>query len=183
MSRIGKKPVSVPTGVTVERTAAREVVVKGPKGELRMKLRPEVDVAVDKSTIQVQQLDAVGEQRARSAFHGMTRAMLQNMVQGVTKGYEKKLEVVGVGWNAAAQGAKVVLNIGYNKPVTIQMPQGVQVGTPNPNSIVIFGADKQAVGHIASVIRKRRPPEPYKGKGIRYVGEVVQKKQGKSFGT
>jgi large subunit ribosomal protein L6 len=113
----------------------------------------------------------------------MTRAMIQNMVMGVTKGYEKKLEVVGVGWNAAAQGTKVVLNIGYNKPVTIEMPKGVQVGTPNPNNIVIFGADKQAVGHIASVIRKRRPPEPYKGKGIRYVGEVVQKKQGKSFGT
>jgi large subunit ribosomal protein L6 len=183
MSRIGKQPVNVPTGVTVEKTAAREVVVKGPKGELRLKLRPEVDVTVDKSTIQIQQLEAVGEQRARGAFHGMTRAMIQNMVMGVTKGYEKKLEVVGVGWNAAAQGTKVVLNIGYNKPVTIEMPKGVAVGTPNPNNIVISGADKQAVGHIASVIRKRRPPEPYKGKGIRYVGEVVQKKQGKSFGT
>jgi large subunit ribosomal protein L6 len=183
MSRIGKKPVSVPTGVTVERTAAREVVVKGPKGELRLKLRPEVDVTVDKGTVQIQQLEEVGEERARSAFHGMTRAMIQNMVQGVTKGYEKKLEVVGVGWNAAAQGTKVLLNIGYNKPVTIEMPKGVQVGTPNPNNIVIFGTDKQAVGHIAAMIRKRRPPEPYKGKGIRYVGEVVQKKQGKSFGT
>jgi large subunit ribosomal protein L6 len=183
MSRIGKKPVSVPTGVTVERTAAREVVVKGPKGELRLKLRPEVDVTVDKGTVQIQQLEEVGEERARSAFHGMTRAMIQNMVQGVTKGYEKKLEVIGVGWNAAAQGTKIVLNIGYNKPVTVLMPKGVQVGTPNPNNIVIFGPDKQAVGHIAAMIRKRRPPEPYKGKGIRYVGEVVQRKQGKSFGT
>jgi large subunit ribosomal protein L6 len=183
MSRIGKKPVSVPAGVTVERTASREVVVKGPKGELRLKLRPEVDVTVESSTVQIQQLAAVGEQRARSAFHGMTRAMIQNMVQGVTKGYEKKLEVVGVGWNAAAQGTKIVLNIGYNKPVTVLMPKGVQVGTPNPNNIVIFGPDKQAVGHIAAMIRKRRPPEPYKGKGIRYVGEVVQRKQGKSFGT
>jgi large subunit ribosomal protein L6 len=183
MSRIGKKPVSLPAGVTLERTASREVVVKGPKGELRLKLRPEVDVTVDNSTVQIQQLASVGEQRARSAFHGMTRAMIQNMVQGVTKGYEKKLEVVGVGWNAAAQGTKIVLNIGYNKPVTVLMPKGVQVGTPNPNNIVIFGPDKQAVGHIAAMIRKRRPPEPYKGKGIRYVGEVVQRKQGKSFGT
>jgi len=183
MSRIGKKPVSLPAGVTVERNATREVVVKGPKGELRLKLRPEVDVKVDKGIVQVDQLDEVGESRARSAFHGMTRAMIQNMVLGVTKGYEKKLEVVGVGWNAAAQGTKVVLNIGYNKPVTIEMPKGVQVGTPTPNNIVVFGADKQAVGHIASMIRKRRPPEPYKGKGIRYAGEVVQKKQGKSFGT
>ncbi|MBK7643474.1 MAG: 50S ribosomal protein L6 [Planctomycetes bacterium] len=183
MSRIGKQPVNVPTGVTVERTTAREVVVKGPKGELRMKLRPEVDVTVDKGTVNIQQLEAIGERRERSAFHGMTRAMIANMVLGVTKGYEKKLEVVGVGWNAAAQGTKIVLNIGYNKPVTIEMPKGVQVGTPNPNNIVIFGADKQAVGHIASMIRKRRPPEPYKGKGIRYAGEVVQKKQGKSFGT
>jgi large subunit ribosomal protein L6 len=183
MSRIGKKPVSVPAGVTVERTPAREVVVKGPKGELRIKLRPEVDVKVDQALVQIQQLEAVGEERARSAFHGMTRAMIQNMVQGVTKGYEKKLEVVGVGWNAAAQGTKVVLNIGYNKPVTVEMPKGVQVGTPSPNNIVIFGTDKQAVGHIAAVIRKHRPPEPYKGKGIRYAGEIVQKKQGKSFGT
>ena len=183
MSRIGKKPVSVPAGVSVERTAGREVVVKGPKGELRMRLRPEVDVAVDKGNVQISQVEEAGDQRARSAFHGMTRAMICNMVQGVSKGYEKKLEVVGVGWNAAAQGTKVVLNIGFNKPVTFEMPKGVIVGTPNPNNIVITGPDKQAVGHIAAMIRKRRPPEPYKGKGIRYVGEVVRRKQGKSFGS
>ena len=183
MSRIGKKLVALPAGVTVEKTGDRQVVVKGPKGELRLKLRPEVDVAVDKGNVQVSQVEEGGEARARSAFHGMTRALLQNMVLGVTKGYEKKLEIVGVGWNAAAQGTKVVLNIGFNKPVTVEMPKGVQVGTPNPNNIVIFGPDKQAVGHIAAAIRRRRPPEPYKGKGIRYVGEVVRRKQGKSFGS
>ena len=183
MSRIGKQPVLVPAGVSVEKTADRHVVVKGPKGELRLMLRPEIDVSVDQANVKVTQIDERGEARERQAFHGMTRAMIQNMVVGVTKGYEKKLEVVGVGWNAAAQGTKVVLNIGYNKPVTFEMPKGVQVGTPTPNNIVIFGPDKQAVGHIASMIRKRRPPEPYKGKGIRYEGEYVRKKQGKSFGS
>jgi large subunit ribosomal protein L6 len=182
MSRIGKKPVVLPSGVSFEKTAAREVVVKGPKGELRMPLRPEVDVASDKGALQVN-VNEGGDPRSARAFHGMTRAMLQNMVVGVTQGFEKKLEVVGVGWNAAAQGDKVVLNIGFNKPVTIQMPKGVKIATPNPTSIVINGPDRQAVGHIAADIRKRRPPEPYKGKGIRYVGENVRRKAGKSFGT
>jgi large subunit ribosomal protein L6 len=113
----------------------------------------------------------------------MTRAMVANMVVGVTKGYEKQLQVESVGWNAAAQGNKVVLNIGFNKPVTVEMPAGVKVATPSPTNIIITGIDKQAVGHIAAVIRKRRPPEPYKGKGIRYLGENVRRKQGKTFGS
>jgi large subunit ribosomal protein L6 len=182
MSRLGKKPVVVPKCVSGEKGPASEVVVKGPKGELRMELRPEVDVALEQGSVQVE-TRAGGDPRQTRAFHGMTRAMIQNMVEGVTKGFEKKLEVVGVGWNAAAQGTKVVLNIGYNKPVTVEMPKGVTIATPNPTSIVITGADKQAVGHIAADIRKRRPPEPYKGKGIRYVGENVRRKAGKSFGT
>jgi large subunit ribosomal protein L6 len=182
MSRIGKQPVVIPSGVTVSKDGERGVVVKGPKGELRLDLRPEVDVAIDKTNVQV---NVVGDPQVREtrAYHGMTRALLNNMVAGVTKGFEKKLEIQGVGWNAAAQGNKVVLNIGYNKPVTVEMPKGVQVGTPNPTSIVITGPDRQAVGHIAAAIRKRRPPEPYKGKGIRYVGEVVRRKAGKSFGS
>ncbi len=183
MSRIGKKSVSVPAGVTVEKTGARELVVKGPKGELRMKLRPEVDIALDQGAVTVSQIDAVGELRARKAFHGMTRAMVANMVVGVTKGYEKQLQVEGVGWNAAAQGNKVVLNIGFNKPVTVEMPAGVKVATPSPTNIIITGIDKQAVGHIAAVLRKRRPPEPDTGKGIRYLGETVRRKQGKTFGS
>lgn len=181
MSRIGKQPVAIPAGVTMTK-AASQVTVKGPKGELVLKLRPEVDVAIEKTSASV---NVVGdpEQREVRAYHGLTRALLNNMVHGVQKGYEKKLEIQGVGWNAAAQGSKLVLNIGFNKPVTVEMPKGVTVATPQPTQIVIFGADKHMVGHMAASIRKRRPPEPYKGKGIRYEGEAVKRKAGKSFGT
>ena len=182
MSRIGRKPVAVPAGVTVQSESDRQVVVKGPKGELRIQLRPEIRVDVDKGAVREQVESAEGE-RATRAYHGMTRALINNMVTGVVQGFEKKLEIVGVGWNAAAQGDKLVLNVGYNKPVTIEMPKGVKVQTPNPTAIVINGPDKQAVGHIAAIIRKKRPPEPYKGKGIRYVGEVVRRKAGKTFGS
>ena len=181
MSRIGKKPVPIPTGVTVT-TADRRVKVKGPKGELEMGLRPEVDVAVENGSVQVKVVAAEGERTTR-AYYGMTRALINNMVSGVTKGFEKKLEIQGVGWNAAAAGTKVTLNIGYNKPVVIEVPKGITVATPDPLNIIIFGADKQAVGHLAATIRKRRPPEPYKGKGIRYKDEVVRRKAGKSFGS
>ena len=183
MSRIGKQPIPLPAGVNVEKRPDREVVVKGPKGELKLVLRPEVDVSIETGVLLVTTVEGAGEARATRAFHGLTRALLRNMVHGVHHGYEKKLEIQGVGWNAAAQGAKVVLNIGFNKPVTVVMPKGVQVGTPSPTSIVIFGPDKQAVGHIAASIRKRRPPEPYKGKGIRFEGEIVRRKAGKSFGA
>ena len=182
MSRIGRQPIPIPSGVQVECKADRAVVVKGPKGQLTIQVRPEIDVAVEGASVKISAPSA-GEDRFVRAWHGMTRALIQNMVVGVTKGYEKKLEIQGVGWNAAAQGNKVVLNIGFNKPVTVVMPQGVQVGTPSPTNIVIFGPDKQKVGDIAASIRKRRPPEPYKGKGIRYDGEVVQRKAGKSFGA
>ncbi|HEV8111248.1 MAG TPA: 50S ribosomal protein L6 [Planctomycetota bacterium] len=182
MSRIGRQHIQIPAGVTVECKADHKVFVKGPKGQLEIEVRPEIDVEVDKTTVKVLAKTAA-EDRFVRAWHGMTRALIQNMVVGVTKGYEKKLEIQGVGWNAAAQGNKVVLNIGFNKPVTVPMPVGVQVGTPSPTNIVIFGADKQKVGDVAASIRKRRPPEPYKGKGIRYDGEVVQRKAGKSFGA
>ena len=182
MSRIGRKPIPIPAGVQVECKADREVVVKGPKGQLSIRLRPEVAVAVEGGTLKVS-AETAGTDRFVRAWHGLTRALIQNMVVGVTKGYEKKLEIQGVGWNAAAQGNKVVLNIGFNKPVTVPMPEGVQVGTPSPTSIVLFGPDKQKVGHIAAAIRQRRPPEPYKGKGIRFEGEVVKRKAGKSFGA
>jgi large subunit ribosomal protein L6 len=182
MSRIGKKPISVPAGVTVSKDGARVVTVKGAKGELKLTLRPEVDVAIEGSNVNVSVLGNGGERAAR-AYHGMTRALLNNMVAGVTKGFEKRLEIQGVGWNAAAQGQKIVLNVGYNKPVTIEIPKGSTVATPDPTNIVIFGADKQAVGHLAATIRKRRPPEPYKGKGVRYKDEVVRRKAGKSFGS
>ncbi len=182
MSRIGRQPISIPAGVTVEFKSDHKVFVKGPKGQLEMAVRPEIDVEVDKATVKIVAKTAA-EDRFVRAWFGMTRALIQNMVVGVTKGYEKKLEIQGVGWNAAAQGNKVVLNIGFNKPVTVPMPVGVQVGTPSPTNILIFGADKQKVGDVAAAIRKRRPPEPYKGKGIRYDGEIVQRKAGKSFGA
>jgi len=182
MSRIGRKTITLPTGVTVTKSD-RRVSVKGPKGELSLDLRPEVDITVDKDSVAVGVLEKSEGERAARAYHGMTRAMLSNMVQGVTKGFEKKLEIQGVGWNAAAQGQKIVLNIGYNKPVTIEIPKGITVLTPDPTNIIITGADKQAVGHLAASIRKRRPPEPYKGKGVRYKDEAVRRKSGKSFGS
>lgn len=181
MSRIGKAPVTLPGGVTVD-VKGRDVTVKGPKGSLCISLRPEVELAVEGSEATVT-LNGSGAPRQARAFHGMTRALVNNMVHGVTKGYEKKLEIVGVGWNAKAQGDKVVLNIGFCHDVPVQMPDGVKVETPNPTSIVITGIDKQAVGQIAAEIRAVRPPEPYKGKGIRYEGEYVRRKAGKSFGS
>jgi large subunit ribosomal protein L6 len=181
MSRIGKKPVPIPSGVSVKAEGST-VTVKGPKGELALPVRPEIDVAVEAGTIRVSPKGS-GAERATRAYHGMTRALLNNMVQGVTKGFERKLEIVGVGWNASVQGAKVVLNIGYNKPVVVELPKGVNAATPNPTTIVVSGPDRQVVGQVAAVIRKKRPPEPYKGKGIRYEGETVRRKAGKSFGT
>jgi large subunit ribosomal protein L6 len=184
MSRIGKKPVAIPAGVTVTKPTppSRELVVKGPKGELKLTLRPEIDVSVESGSLQVQVTGNPSERTTR-AYYGMTRALVNNMVAGVTKGFEKKLEIQGVGWNAAVQGQKLTLNIGYNKPVQIEVPKGITVAAPDPTNLVIFGADKQAVGHLAASIRKRRPPEPYKGKGVRYKDEVVRRKAGKSFGS
>ena len=181
MSRIGKQPVSIPGGVTVQ-LQQRQLTVKGPKGSLELIVRPEVDVAVEDKELEVK-LSGAGAPRQARAFHGMTRALINNMVVGVTKGWEKKLEIIGVGWNAAAKGKGVTLNIGFCHPVDIAMPEGVTVETPRPTQIILKGADRQVVGHIAAVIRKVRPPEPYKGKGIRYVGEYVRRKSGKSFGS
>jgi len=181
MSRIGKQPVPVPSGVTVQ-VAGDTVTVKGGKGTLSMPLRREVKLEVGEKKVVVA-TTGVGGSRESRAFHGMTRALLSNMVRGVSKGFEKQLEIIGVGWNAQSQGDKVVLNIGFCHPVTIDMPPGVTIESPKPTILVIRGTDKQAVGHIAAVIRSVRPPEPYKGKGIRHVGEYVRRKAGKSFGA
>jgi large subunit ribosomal protein L6 len=182
MSRIGKQPIRIANGVTISKGSDRKVTVKGPKGELSLTLRPEIDLAIEDKEALVAPNGSGGSREAR-AYHGMTRALIANMVAGVTEGFEKSLDIIGVGWNAAAQGNKIVLNIGFCHPVTIDMPKGVTVETPKPTSIVLKGADKQAVGQIAAVIRKVRPPEPYKGKGIRYVDEFVRRKAGKSFGS
>ena len=181
MSRIGKQPITIPAGVTVD-TKDREVSVKGPKGNLSLSLRPEVDVTVEGAEAKVT-LNGSGGAREARAFHGMTRALLNNMVVGVTSGFEKKLEIVGVGWNAKAQGKEVVLNIGFCHPVNVSLPDGVVAECVKPTAITISGPDRQAVGQVAAEIRAVRPPEPYKGKGIRYQGEYVRRKTGKSFGS
>jgi len=181
MSRIGKLPIPVPSGVTVEEKS-RSVTVKGPKGTLNLDLRPEIDVSIDGSVVNVTP-NGSGPARESRAFHGLTRALLANMVHGVHTGYEKKLEIIGVGWNAQGQGKKLTLNIGFCHPVIFDVPEGLEVETPKPVHIIIRGADKHAVGQFAATVRAVRPPEPYKGKGIRYEGEHVRRKQGKSFGS
>jgi large subunit ribosomal protein L6 len=179
MSRIGKLPVAIPKGVTVE-TGGKTVKVKGPKGELSLEVRREIDVAVDGGKVAV---TAQGGDRASRAYHGMTRALIANMVAGVTGGYSKTLDVHGVGWNVAVQGRKIVLNVGFCHPVEFQIPKGVDAVCTSVTQIVISGADKQAVGQLAAAIRAARPPEPYKGKGVRYKDEQVKLKAGKSFGS
>ncbi|MCA9001142.1 MAG: 50S ribosomal protein L6 [Planctomycetes bacterium] len=181
MSRIGKAPITIPSGVTVE-AKSQQVSVKGPKGNLSIQIRPEVKVSVEGAEAKVE-LTGAGPARQARAYHGLTRALVQNMVTGVSTGFEKRLEIVGVGWNAKAQGNKVVLNIGFCHTVDIEMPKDVSIETPSPTKMVLTGPDKQAVGQVAAVIRAVRPPEPYKGKGIRYEGEYVRRKAGKSFGA
>jgi large subunit ribosomal protein L6 len=181
MSRVGKNPVPIPSGVTVD-VKPQEVSVKGPKGNLTIPVRSEVKVSVDGDQVVVERSGSGADRQAR-ALHGTTRALIANMITGVTTGFEKKLEIVGVGWNAKAQGKRLILNIGFCHEVPVDMPDGVEVETPGPTQIVFRGADSQQVGQIAAVVRKVRPPEPYKGKGIRYAGEFVRRKSGKSFGS
>jgi large subunit ribosomal protein L6 len=180
MSRIGRLPVAIPSGVSVEEKS-RKVTIKGPKGALEITLRPEIDVKVEGAQVLVQPNTA--DTRQVRAYHGMTRAIINNMMRGVTQGYERNLEIIGVGWNAALQGKKLVLSVGYCNPVEMEIPAGLTVEAPKPTNISIKGPDKQLVGQFAAAVRSQRPPEPYKGKGIRYENEHVRKKQGKSFGS
>lgn len=182
MSRIGKVPVAIPSGVTVECPAPRQLRVKGPKGTLEFEHRPEVEVEIEANEVRVNPTGS-GPSRVIRAYHGLTRALINNMVEGVSNGFKRQLEIVGVGWNAQAQGKKIVLNIGFCHQVDVELPAGITAECPNPTTIVLEGVDKQAVGQLAAKIRKIRPPEPYKGKGIRYEGEYVRRKAGKSFGS
>src|SRR6187399_3303876 len=175
MSRIGRKPIELPEAVTVELAPGR-VAVKGPKGELDQRLSPEMKVEQDDGTITVQRPTDRGEHRA---LHGLTRSLIANMVEGVTNGFEKKLEIQGVGYRANLQGNKLVLALGYSHPVELEAPEGIDFEVPQPTRVVVRGISKQVVGEVAANIRKQRPPEPYKGKGIRYEGEYVQRKVGK----
>jgi large subunit ribosomal protein L6 len=175
MSRIGRKPITVPDSVTVE-VAPGSVAVKGPKGELSQRLSPEMKVEQADGAVTVQRPTDRGEHRA---LHGLTRSLIANMVEGVTEGYEKRLEIQGVGYRAQLKGKSLELALGYSHPVSVEAPEGIEFEVPQPTEIVVRGIDKQLVGQVAADIRKRRPPEPYKGKGIRYRDEHVMRKVGK----
>jgi large subunit ribosomal protein L6 len=175
MSRIGRQPISVPAGVTVA-IEPELVTVNGPKGELRERVNREINVEQDGDVITVTRPTNRGEHRA---LHGLTRTLIFNMVQGVTAGFEKRLEIQGVGYRAQLRGTDLELALGYSHPVSVKAPAGIEFEVPQPTRIVVRGASKQQVGEIAAFIRKQRKPEPYKGKGIRYEGEYVARKVGK----
>jgi large subunit ribosomal protein L6 len=175
MSRIGTKPVSVPSGVAVTVTG-RTVSAKGPKGELSRPLPQGVSARLEGATVVLSR-----EGEADRARHGLARALVQGMVEGVSQGFEKRLEVVGVSYQAKISGRTLTLQIGFSHPVVFEVPKGLSVECPQPTLVIVRGADKQAVGQFAAEVRRVRPPEPYKGKGVRYVGEVVVQKAGKTF--
>jgi len=177
MSRIGKIPVAIPDGVTVS-VDGSAVTVKGPKGELRQELTGGLRAKVADGQLEIERPDDLAQSRA---LHGLYRALCNNMVEGVTKGFERRLEVVGVSYSAQVQGNKLRVQVGYSHPVDLEIPKGLDVNTPSQTQIVVAGIDKQQVGHFAAMVRRVQPPEPYKGKGVRYVGEEVIRKAGKSF--
>jgi large subunit ribosomal protein L6 len=175
MSRVGKKPVSVPSGVTAN-VSGSTINVKGPKGALSLVFDDRVAVQMDKGEIKV---DPKDESKAARALWGTTRANLNNIMTGVTQGFERRLEITGVGYRAAVQGKNLQLALGYSHDVLYPIPEGIAVATPKPTEIVVTGIDKKKVGQVAAEIRSYRPPEPYKGKGVRYAGEFIFRKEGK----
>lgn len=178
MSRIGRKPITIPSGVTVS-VDGSTVKVKGPKGELSRTFEPTMKVRVENNEMLVERPN---DDKRERALHGLTRALLANMVTGVTDGFKKTLEIVGVGYRAEKKGKNLVVSVGYSHPVNYPEPEGITLTTPAPTTIVIEGIDKQKVGQVAAELREFRPPEPYKGKGIRYQGEQVRRKAGKTAG-
>ncbi|GAW90895.1 50S ribosomal protein L6 [Calderihabitans maritimus] len=176
MSRVGRMPISIPQGVEVK-IEDDKISVKGPKGNLTKELHKDVQVEIENNQIMVKRASDKKEHRA---LHGLTRALIANMIEGVTKGFEKKLELVGVGFRANKQGDKLVLSVGYSHPVEIVPDEGIEIEVPAPNKIVVRGLDKEKVGVFAANIRKIREPEPYKGKGIKYEGEQIKRKVGKA---
>ena len=175
MSRIGKKPVAIPGGVTAA-VNGQEVKVKGPKGELKHVLADAIVAKLDKDAIEIAMREDTQDARAK---WGMSRTLVANLIAGVTQGFSKRLEITGVGYRAAVQGSNVQLQLGYSHDVVYPIPQGIQIVCPKPTEIVITGIDKQKVGQVAAEIRQFRPPEPYKGKGVRYAGEFILRKEGK----
>ena len=177
MSRIGKMPITVPAGVTVTIGANNEVTVKGPKGELTKQLPKDMILDLNGDTLEVKRPSEVKEHKS---LHGLTRTLLANMIVGVTDGFKKELQINGVGYRAAKQGNKLVMNLGYSHQVEMEEIEGITIEVPQPNQIIISGSDKQKVGQFAANVREKRPPEPYKGKGIKYVDEYIRRKQGKA---
>jgi large subunit ribosomal protein L6 len=175
MSRIGRQPIEVPDGVSVEISPGR-VAIKGPKGELEQTISADMKVEQENGTLTVQRPTDRGEHRA---LHGLTRSLIANMLEGVTAGFERRLEIQGVGYRAQLKGRSLELALGFSHSVSVIAPEGIEFEVPQPTEIVVRGIDKQLVGQVAADIRKRRPPEPYKGKGVRYQGEHVARKVGK----
>jgi large subunit ribosomal protein L6 len=176
MSRIGKKPIPIPNGVTVTINGTA-VAVKGPKGELKREFRPEISIKQEGDQVL---LTPNQDNRTSRCLHGLTRTLLANMVKGVTEGFERKLEIVGVGYRASMDGRKMIMQLGYSHPVEIDPPAGLEVNVTGNTKLTVTGIDKQAVGDLAAFIRDRRPPEVYKGKGVKYAGEVIRRKAGKA---
>ena len=177
MSRIGRKPINIPAGVTVALASDNTITVKGPKGELVKTLHPDMIIKVEGDVIHV---DRPSEDKAHRSLHGLTRTLIFNMIEGVTQGYSKALEIQGIGYKVAKQGKKAVFTIGFSHPVEIEEIDGITIDVTGPTTFTVSGIDKQAVGQFAAMIRGKKPPEPYHGKGIRYVGEYVRMKEGKA---
>lgn len=177
MSRIGKLPITIPAGVTVTVDENNTVTVKGPKGELKQDINKDMIIEQADGVLTVKR---PSDNKNHRSLHGLTRSLIFNMVEGVTNGYQKSLEIIGVGYRAQMQGTKLVLNLGFSHPVEMDPPAGITVETPSATKIIVKGIDKQVVGEFAADIRKWRKPEPYKGKGVRYEGEYVRQKEGKT---
>ena len=177
MSRIGRMPITIPAGVTVTVAENNVVTVKGPKGELTKALRPDMIIEVEGNVVSVKR---PSDSKMHTAMHGMTRALLNNMVVGVSEGFKKTLEINGVGYRAAKEGTNLIMNLGYSHQVIMPEIDGITIEVPNANQVVVSGPDKQKVGQFAANVREKRPPEPYKGKGIKYSDETIRRKVGKT---
>ena len=180
MSRIGNKTITIPAGCEVNVASGNEVTVKGPKGTLTRQFSSLITISVEDGKVNCSRAN---EEKHTKQLHGTTRALINNMIIGVTQGFTKELEIIGIGYKAAMSGNKLVLNLGYSHDIQYEIEEGIKCEVPNPNSIIISGVDKQRVGEVAAVIRSYRKPEPYKGKGIRYKGEFVRHKEGKTAAT
>jgi large subunit ribosomal protein L6 len=176
MSRVGKKPIPIPDGVEVQ-ISGQTVAVKGPRGQLRRTVTDRVDLKLEEGVLTLERRD---ESRESRALHGLSRALLANAVTGVAEGFRRELSIVGVGYRAALRGSDLEMQLGFSHPVTVPAPEGISFEVPEPTRVVVSGIDKEQVGQVAADIRKLRPPEPYKGKGVRYANEVVRRKAGKA---